>query len=118
MGKWLAEFQENTPETHGSLTDKTDRSCDVSVMSVHDQGVLEEKLIKIASEACNGLDLTPEQFIRVMNDKAKKPIIEGQYSMERLKNLAKRLDESIKDGVVKLYVDMAEQEANRNITRI
>ena len=38
-----ALFQENTPETHGLLTDKTDKSPLMSVMSVHDQGVLEEK---------------------------------------------------------------------------
>jgi len=43
MGKWLAEFQENTLETGEHTTDSTDTSCDLSVLSVHNQGVLEEK---------------------------------------------------------------------------
>ena len=40
MGKWLAEFQENTLETGIQTTDKTDRSCDVTVLSVPNQGFL------------------------------------------------------------------------------
>ena len=40
MGRWLAEFQENIPETHGSVTDKTDKSPLMSVMAVQTQGHL------------------------------------------------------------------------------
>lgn len=45
MGKWLAEFQENTPEMPIPSTDSTDTSHDLSVLSVPDQAVLEEKAI-------------------------------------------------------------------------
>ena len=43
MGKWLAEFQENTLETPIPSTDITDISCDTSVLSVSTQGVSVEK---------------------------------------------------------------------------
>ena len=43
MGRWLAEFQENTSEMPIPSTDKTDTSHDLSVLSVRDRGVLEEK---------------------------------------------------------------------------
>jgi len=120
MGKWLAEFQENTPETDISCTDKTDSSHDVSVMSVPHQGILKEELIEPelmapVSEACTGLDITPEQFIRILNGEAKKHIISGDLPASKLKNFAKEIDESIKAGVVKFITDMVEKEFNRNI---
>jgi len=101
MGKWLAEFQEIIPETHGSLTDKTDKSPLMSVMSVHDQGVLKE----IVSDACAGLDMTPEQFIRVLNSKGKEQITSGELSASTLKDYAKQIDNAINDGVVSLIME-------------
>jgi len=44
MGRWLAEFQENTLETGNLTTDSTDTSYDLSVLSVPNQGVGNEKL--------------------------------------------------------------------------
>ena len=110
MGKWLAEFQENTPETRIPSTDKTDTSCDLSVLSVPHQGVLEEKsieseLMALVSKACEGLSLSPDQFIRTMNVKEMNTIIKWEHREIRLKNLAKRLDDAIKDGVVDLIVE-------------
>jgi len=101
MGKWLAEFQENIPETHGSLTDKTDKRGLLSVMSVHDQGVLKG----IFSDACTGLDMTPEQFIRVLNKQGKEKIISGELSVRTLKDYAKQIDDAINDGVVSLIME-------------
>jgi len=116
MGKWLAEFQENIPETHGSLTDKTDKSPLMSVMSVHDQGVLKEKtqnpeLMARVSDACAGLDMTPEQLIRTLNSEGKEQIISGELSASKLKDYAKQIDDSIKDGVIELIAETAYQEA-------
>ena len=53
MGRWLAEFQENTLEMPGTRTDKTDSSHDVSVVSVHHQSVSPELMV-IVSKACDG----------------------------------------------------------------
>ena len=110
MGKWLAEYQENTLETGIHTTDSTDTSHDLSVLSVHDQGVLNEKtidpeLIARVSDACAGLDLTPEQFIRVLNSKAKEQIISGELSASTLKGYAKQIDDAINDGVVESIME-------------
>jgi len=72
-------------------------------------------LFTIVSDACVGLDMTPEQFIRILNGEAKKHIISGELSASKLKNFAKEIDESIKAGVVKFITDMVEKEFNRNI---
>ena len=110
MGKWLAEYQENTLETGIHTTDKTDRSCDVSVLSVHDQGVLKGKaidpeLMALVSDACAGLDVTPEQLIRVLNSEGKEQIISGDLTASTLKDYAKKIDEAINDGVVSLIME-------------
>ena len=110
MGKWLAEYQENTLDTGIDTTDKTDRSHDVSVLSVHDQGVLKEKaidpeLMALVSDACAGLNMTPEQLIRVLNSKGKKQIISGELSASKLKDYAKQIDNAINDGVVSLLME-------------
>jgi len=104
MGKWLAEFQENTLEMPITSTDKTDSSHDVSVMSVPHQGVLPE-LMAIVSDACAGLDMTPEQFIRVLNNKGKQRIISGELSTSTLKDHAKQIDDAINNGVVNLIME-------------
>ena len=107
MGKWLAEFQENYPVTCKSYTDNTDRSNDVSVLSVSDQGILKEKsleetLFAHVCEACVGLDMSPEQFMRLLNSQGKEQIVSGEISVSLLKRYAKQVDNAIKNGVVDL----------------
>jgi len=109
MGKWLQEFQENTLEMPMPSTDSTATSHDLSVLSVPDQCVLKEKaidpeLMALVSDACAGLDMTPEQFIRVLNSKAKEQIISGELSASTLKDYAKQIDDAINDGVVNLIM--------------
>jgi len=110
MGKWLAEFQENTLETGIQTTDSTDTSCDLSVLSVRDQGVLKEKtqnpeLMARVSDACAGLDMTPEQLIRVLNSEGKEQIVNGELSASTLKEYAKQIDDAINNGVVSLIME-------------
>jgi len=110
MGKWLAEYQENTLEMPIPSTDSTDTSHDLSVLSVPDQAVLKEKavdpeLMERISEACTDIDMTPEQFIRVLNSKGKQQIISGELSDSTLKDHAKQIDDAINDGVVSLIME-------------
>jgi len=63
-------------------------------------------LFTIVSDACAGLDLTPEQLIRILNSKGKQQIISGELSASTLKDYAKQIDNSIKDGVVNLIMEM------------
>jgi len=62
-------------------------------------------LFTIVSEACAGLDMTPEQFIRVLNSKGKQQIVSGELSVSTLKDHAKQIDDCITDGVVKLIME-------------
>jgi len=108
MGRWLAEFQENTPETGISCTDITDRSHDVSVMSVPNQGILEEKsietkLMERVSDACAGLDITPIQFITLLTNVDKDDILSGNTQGVCLRAYAKSFNEGIKSGRIKFY---------------
>jgi len=110
MGKWLAEYQENTSEMPIPGTDSTDTSHDLSVLSVRDQAVLKEntqnpKLMVRVSEACTDIDMTPEQFIRILNSKGKAQIISGELSASTLKDYAKQIDDAINDGVVSLIME-------------
>jgi len=110
MGKWLAEYQENTLEMPIPCTDSTDTSHDLSVLSVPDQGVLKEKtidpeLMARVSEACADLDMTPEQLTRVLNSKGKEKITSGELSPSTLKEYAKQIDDAINDGVVNLLME-------------
>ena len=57
------------------------------------------------SEACVGLDMTTEQFIRVLNSEGKKKIISGELSASKLKDYAKQIDDSINNGVVRLIME-------------
>jgi len=66
---------------------------------------IEPELIERVSDACAGLDMTPEQFIRVLNSKAKEQIISGELSASTLKNHAKQIDDAINDGVVNLIME-------------
>ncbi len=62
------------------------------------------ELMALVSDACAGLDMTPEQFIRVLNSKAKEQIISGELSASTLKDYAKQIDDAINDGVVNLIM--------------
>jgi len=110
MGKWLAEYQENTLETGIQTSAKTDRSHDMALLAVPDQGVLEEKpqnqeLMACLSDACDGLDMTPEQFNRILNKEGQEQIISGELSGSTLKDYARQIDDAINDGVVNLLME-------------
>ena len=62
-------------------------------------------LFTIVSDACAGLDMTPEQLIRILNSKGKAQIISGEISANTLKDYAKQIDGAIKDGVVDLIME-------------
>jgi len=62
-------------------------------------------LFTIVSDACVGLDMTPEQFIRILNSKGKAQIISGELSASTLKDHAKQIDDAINDGVVELIME-------------
>ena len=63
------------------------------------------ELMARASEACAGLDMTPDQFIRVLNSQGKQQIISGELSASTLKDYAKQIDDSINNGVVSLIME-------------
>lgn len=62
-------------------------------------------LLTIANDACAGLDMTPDQFMRVLNKKGKTQIINGELSASTLKNYAKQIDKAINSGVVNLLME-------------
>ena len=68
-------------------------------------GSKDNKLLARVSEACAGLDMTPEQFIWILNSEGKKQIISGELSARTLKDYAKHIDDSINDGVVSLIME-------------
>ena len=63
------------------------------------------ELMALVSDACAGLDMTPEQFIRVLNNEGKEQIISGELSASTLKDHAKQIDDAINDGVVNLIIE-------------
>jgi len=63
------------------------------------------KLMERISEACTDIDMTPEQFIRILNSKGKQQIISGELSASTLKDYAKQIDNAINDGVVSLIME-------------
>jgi len=65
----------------------------------------DSKLMARVSDACVGLDMAPEQFIRVLNSKGKNQIVSGDLSASTLKDYAKQIDEAINDGVVNLIME-------------
>ena len=67
--------------------------------------VVEPELMERVSEACIGLDMTSEQFIRVLNSEAKKQIISGVLSASTLKDYTKQIDDAINDGVVESIME-------------
>lgn len=63
------------------------------------------KLIERVSDACAGLDMTPEKFIRILNSEGKAQIISGELSASTLKDYAKQIDDAINNGVVNLIME-------------
>lgn len=66
------------------------------------------ELMARVSDACAGLDMTPEQLIRVLNSKGKEQIVSGELSASTLRDYAKQVDEAINDGVVNLLMERIE----------
>jgi len=97
----------NAPERE--LTDeflesaKQHKSEILEVLTKEDRRDL--KLMVRVSDACADIDMTPEQFIRVLNSKGKDQIISGELSDSTLKDYAKQIDNAINDGVVSLIME-------------
>lgn len=67
-------------------------------------------LFTIVSDACAGLDMTPEQLIRILNSQGKEQIVNGELSASTLKEYAKQIDDAINDGVVSLILQRISHE--------
>ena len=94
----------NGPET--ALTDEFLKSAKRHKSEILDVLTKEDpELMARVSEACSGLDMTPEQLIRVLNSKGKEQIISGELSASTLRLYAEQVDEAINDGVVNLIME-------------
>ena len=107
MGKWLAEYQENTLETDIHTTDSTDTSHDLSVLSVVNQGVLTEidnianianEVLVLIKQSCEGFEITPDQFIRLTTKEDRELILSGDLPLKVLRAYAKSFAEGIQTG--------------------
>ena len=97
----------NGPET--ALTDEFLESAKQHKLEILEVLTKEDrrdpKLIERISEACADIDMTPDQFIRILNSKGKAQIISGELSDSTLKDYAKQIDDAINDGVVSLIME-------------
>ena len=107
MGKWLAEYQENTLETDIHTTDSTDTSHDLSVLSVVNQGVLTEidnianiakGVLALIKQSCEGFEITPDQFIALTTKEDRELILSGDLPLKVLRAYAKSFAEGIQTG--------------------
>ncbi len=98
----LAVLQRNHERNRDATSDKKTMQ-----LKPHLEGgkVASNKLLIAISDACIGLDMTPEQFIRVLNSKGKNQIIDGEISASTLKDYAKQIDDAINNGVVNLIME-------------
>ena len=98
----LAVLSRNHERNRGATSDKTTMQ-----LKPHLQGgkVASNKLLIAVSEASAGLDMTSEQFIRILNSQGKQQIISGELSASTLKDYAKQIDDSINNGVVSLIME-------------
>ncbi len=107
---WRAIMRGEAPElySHNSHNPQNPTN-NPNIANIEDiaKGV-EPELIARVSEACAGLDMTPEQFIRVLNNEGKEQIISGELSATTLKDYAKQIDDAINDGVVNLLMERIE----------
>ncbi len=102
MGKWLDEFSQKTVDRD---TDNTDESRVLSVLSVRDGGVLDEKpeLLQQVRAACTGLSITPDQFMVLLNDQDKAAILGGEIPVvPTLKAYAEGFSKGIRLGRIKI----------------
>ena len=122
MGRWLAEFQENTLETGSEITDKTDESPLMSVMAVQAQGYLggkteisdnsgvpqfkygqdvqAEKLIEVA---CRNLEIIPAQFRAICSKEDLKDISNGMLPLEELRAYAASFTEGLRTRRIAIH---------------
>ena len=104
MGKWLAEYQENTLETGTYTTDSTDTSHDLSVLSVPNRGVLTEidnianEVLVLIKQSCEGFEITPNQFLGLTTKEDRELILSGELPIKVLKAYAKSFADGIQTG--------------------
>ena len=98
----LAVLQRNHERNKGATSDKKTMQLNAHLQA---DKVASTELLTAVSDACIGLDMTPEQFIRVLNSKAKEQIISGVISASALKDNAKHIDDAINDGVVESIME-------------
>jgi len=109
MGRWLAEFQENTLETGIQTTDTTDTSHDLSVLSVPNQGVLTEidniadEVISLIQQSCEGLAITPYQFIALTTKEDREHILSGDLPLKVLRAYAMSFAKGIQTGRITFH---------------
>jgi len=109
MGKWLAEYQENTLETDIHTTDSTDTSCDLSVLSVPNRGVLTEidnianEVLVLIKQSCEGFEITPNQFLALTTKEDRDLILSGDLPIKVLKAYAKSFADGIQIGRITFH---------------
>ncbi len=112
MGKWLAEYQENTLETGIYTTDSTDTSHDLSVLSVPNRGVLTEtnnvanianEVLVLIEQSCEGFEITPNQFMGLTTKEDRELILSGELPIKVLKTYAKSFADGIQIGRITFH---------------
>jgi len=98
----LAVLQRNHERNRDATSDKKAVQLDA-----HSQAnkVASNKLLIAVNDACNGLDMAPEQFIRILNSKGRAQITSGELSASALKDYAIQIDDAINNGVVNLIME-------------
>ena len=103
---WRAIMRGEATELHSHNSHNPQNSTNnPNIANIEDiaKGV-EPELMALISDACAGLDMTPEQLIRVLNSQGKQQIISGELSASTLKAYAKQIDDAINNGVVSLIM--------------
>lgn len=122
MGRWLAEFQENTLETRNEVTGKTDKSPLMSVMAVqaqvhlggeteisensglpqfkYGQDVQAEKLIEAA---CRDLEITPAQFRSICSKEDLEDISNRSTELEEIRIYAESFAEGLRTRRIAIH---------------
>jgi len=63
------------------------------------------ELLSHINTACSDLDISPDQFLRVLTNEGKQRIINGDLSGNELREYAINVDACIKADVLKFYLD-------------
>jgi len=98
----LAVLQRNHERNKSATRDKKTMQLNAHLQANKSAST---ELLTAVSNACVGLDMTPEQFIRILNIKGKQQIISGELSASTLKDYAKQIDDAINDGVVESIME-------------